>query len=147
MKRGIALITLLLLIACSGQEAPTVQPGTHMPDIEITVPTTKQFPDKPQYEPPPSEPYQQGEIKMDAIRYDFLPNEIKAKKGETVRLVITSRDTPHTFTIVALGIDEDLPVGEDVVIEFKADKEGMYTFTSETESDKQNDMRGKIIIT
>ncbi len=49
--------------------------------------------------------------------------------------------------MIAYGIDEELPVGEDIAIEFVADKEGIFTFTCGIPGHEENGMKGKLIVT
>ncbi len=140
MKRGIVLL-LLILVACAGQE-PVARPAPVMPQIEIVTP--KPLPEKPEYEPPPTAP-EVVQIEIEAKMFDFLPSEIKVKKGDFVRLIITSIDVPHTFTMPAYGIDEKLEVGKDVVIEFTADKAGQFGYYCDVPG--HSGMKGKLIIT
>jgi len=140
---SIVFITLLFLAACG--TAPTeVKPAERggIPQIKITPPSP--LPEKPQYEPPPSAPTV-VEMKIEAKQFTFLPNEIKVAKGSHVKLIITSTDVPHTFTLDAFGIDEELPVGQDVVIEFDASKTGTFIFNCKKPG--HTDMKGKLVIT
>ena len=68
------------------------------------------------------------EIAMTAKKYEFSPSEIKAHRGETVRLVITALDRKHGFRLDAFGIDRQLPKGEAVTIEFTANQAGTFPF-------------------
>jgi len=55
MKKVIALLLLLMLVACAAKQA-TPQPAQQpIQQIEIVQPETK-IPEKPQYEPPPTAP-------------------------------------------------------------------------------------------
>jgi cytochrome c oxidase subunit II len=69
-----------------------------------------------------------GAIKMTAKKYAFEPNEIKVKKGDHVRLVITSLDHDHGIKLQAFHIDRKLPKGQPVTIEFDADQAGTFPF-------------------
>jgi heme/copper-type cytochrome/quinol oxidase subunit 2 len=68
------------------------------------------------------------EIEMTAKKYEFSPNEIRVRAGETVRLIITAQDRKHGFEIEALKIKRELPKGEPVTIEFTADRAGTFPF-------------------
>ncbi len=73
----------------------------------------------------------QGEVKefsLTAKRFSFTPEEITVKKGDTVRLTITSEDTSHGFSLPDFDINEQIPSGKTVSIEFIADKSGEFTF-------------------
>ena len=66
------------------------------------------------------------EIAMTARKYEFSPSEIRVSRGETVKLSITALDRKHGFKIEALDIDRELPKGEAVAIEFRADSVGTF---------------------
>jgi len=77
-----------------------------------------------------AEQAQNGDVKefrITARQFSFTPGEIEVKKGDTVRLIITSADVPHGFAIPEYGINEVLMPGEIVSVEFIADKEGTFT--------------------
>ena len=67
-------------------------------------------------------------IKMTAQKYEFTPDTINVHQGDTVVLEITATDTQHGFGLAAFDIDQKLPKGETVRIEFVADKKGEFTF-------------------
>lgn len=144
MKKALALIALLLLFACATEpQIPQTQPMIEK--IEI-IPST--LPEKPQYEPPPSAPPTEEkitEITMEAKMMEFLPSQIKVNKGEKVRLIITSQDVTHRFIMQGYDINKELKQGEDVIIEFTADKEGTFTFYCDVPGHEK--MRGKLIVT
>jgi cytochrome c oxidase subunit 2 len=67
-------------------------------------------------------------IKMTAEKYHFTPETINVNLGDTVVLEITALDTDHGFGLSAFNIDQRLPKGQTVKIEFVADKKGEFTF-------------------
>src|SRR5216684_7347287 len=67
-------------------------------------------------------------VKMTAMKYDFNPNVVRAKKGEHVKLIITALDRDHGFKLEAFHIDQRLPKGVAVTIEFMADEAGAFPF-------------------
>lgn len=69
-----------------------------------------------------------GEIRMTAKKYAFDPAEIRVRKDERVKLVITALDREHGFKLEAFDIDRKLSKGEPVTIEFVADKAGTFPF-------------------
>ena len=69
-----------------------------------------------------------SEIKMTAKKYEFSPSTIKAKKGDHIKLIITSVDHDHGFKLAAFHIDQKLPKGEAVTVEFTADQAGTFPF-------------------
>ena len=66
------------------------------------------------------------EIKVTAKQFSFEPNPIVVKKGVPVKLFVTSTDVKHGISIPAFGVNKDLPVGEETIIEFTPDKAGSF---------------------
>ena len=66
-------------------------------------------------------------VKMEAFQYGFKPDPLVVKAGEKVRLLVTSTDVIHGIMIRELGVNEKLPPGKVVTIEFNADKTGTFT--------------------
>ncbi len=66
-------------------------------------------------------------VKMEAFQYGFKPDPMVVNKGEKVRLLVTSTDVVHGIMIREFGVNEKLPPGKEVVIEFTADKTGTFT--------------------
>ena len=69
-----------------------------------------------------------NEIRVTARKYEFVPNVIKVKRGDHIRLVITALDRNHGFKLEAFHIDQKLPKGEPVSVEFTADQTGIFPF-------------------
>ena len=69
-----------------------------------------------------------SEIRITAKKYDFTPNVITVRKGDRVRLMITALDRDHGIKIEAFRIDQKLPKGEPVTVEFVADQAGTFPF-------------------
>lgn len=87
------------------------------------------------------------EIRVIAKNWQFDPPKIKVKQGEKVRLVIKSIDVAHGFFLPAFGINEKLNPGQEVKIEFIADKKGEYQFFCNVYCGSgHSDMSGRLII-
>ncbi|UCC71965.1 MAG: Sec-dependent nitrous-oxide reductase [Gemmatimonadota bacterium] len=71
-------------------------------------------------------------VYMTAIRSHFTPEHIKVRRGDRVRIYLTSletiRDGTHGFAIDKYNINVSLEPGESEVIEFVADQAGVYPF-------------------
>ncbi len=78
----------------------------------------------------------------------FQPDVIRVKKGEKVKIVVESMDVTHGFAVKGLGIDLGMiEPGEKKVIEFVADKEGVYVFRCTVMcSPMHNFMKGTIVV-
>lgn len=86
-------------------------------------------------------------IKMTAQRYEFSPNEIHVKQGQTVRLVLTASDHTHGIEIKEFHVKTKLPQGETKTVEFMATKKGTFEFhCSEFCGLGHRKMKGKIIV-
>lgn len=87
------------------------------------------------------------EIGILAQKFDFTPDEIKLKRGETVTLVVTALDRVHGFKIPQLGIRTDVIPGEDARITITPDKVGEITFLCDVFcGDGHEDMNGTLIV-
>ncbi|NTV52835.1 MAG: hypothetical protein HGA76_07485 [Candidatus Firestonebacteria bacterium] len=65
-------------------------------------------------------------IKMEAKKYEFVPNPMIVRQGEKVRLEVTSLDVDHGISIPAYKISRKLSPGKLEVIEFTAEQSGSF---------------------
>ena len=65
-------------------------------------------------------------IDMTTEQFEFSPVEIRVKSGARVVINLTSIDVLHGFGITEYGIYESVAPGETIIIEFTADKQGIY---------------------
>ena len=66
-------------------------------------------------------------IVITAKRFEFAPSTITLKKGETVKLVVTSEDVTHGLFIRPLKIDTDLTPGETQQLTVTPGTAGTFT--------------------
>jgi len=67
------------------------------------------------------------EIEIVASKFKYEPSTIQVSAGESVRLVIRSKEGTHGFSIPKLHIDVRLAkTGEPVTVEFTAPPPGRY---------------------
>ena len=67
------------------------------------------------------------EVQIVASRFAFEPSTVQVSAGETVRLVVRSKDGTHGFSIPTLNIDVHVPkTGEPVTVDFVAPPAGEY---------------------
>ncbi len=62
-----------------------------------------------------------------AKQFTFEPDTITVKKGDTVRLTVTSVDVAHGIGIPEFNVNLKVAKGETNSVEFVADKAGTYT--------------------
>jgi cytochrome c oxidase subunit 2 len=68
------------------------------------------------------------EVQVVASKFTFEPAAIEVSAGESVRLVLRSKDTVHGFSIPNLKIDVQIPKsgGDPVIVEFVAPSPGRF---------------------
>lgn len=66
-------------------------------------------------------------IEITAKRFEFSPNKITLKKGETVTLRLTSADVVHGFFLRPLKIDEVIPPGKSTDVTVTPETAGTFT--------------------
>lgn len=141
---GIVLVSSCTLYSKPQQTTPTTQPQTQqqsqqaaqqiLPEVTKEAEVTKQT-------------TQVKEFKITAKQFSFNPATIEVNKGDKVRLIVTSMDVPHGFSITEYGINERLDPGKPVTIEFTADKQGTFTaFCSVFCGSGHLGVKGKLIV-
>ena len=68
------------------------------------------------------------EIQVTLKKYEFSPGSLRVKKGEQVRLILAAVDHDHGFKLDDFNINQKIPKGTTVVVEFTADKTGTFQF-------------------
>jgi cytochrome c oxidase subunit 2 len=88
------------------------------------------------------------EIKITAKRFEFDPATITLPKGKPVRLLITSVDVQHGFSIKELGISRDLKANETTIVEFTPTRAGHFQFHCSVYCGAgHEEMTGELIVT
>jgi cytochrome c oxidase subunit II len=87
------------------------------------------------------------EIKVEAFKYGYDPDPIVVKKGDHVRLLLSSRDVTHGFYIQEYGIRTEVKKGQITTIEFTADKAGKFNIVCQIFCGfGHSSMRGTLIV-
>ena len=82
-------------------------------------------------------------ITLEAGSFYYKPNEIKVKKGEKVKIVMTSKDMMHDFNIDELGVKLAVTKsGETNSVEFTPDKTGTFEFYCSVGQHRKNGQVG-----
>jgi cytochrome c oxidase subunit 2 len=68
------------------------------------------------------------EIQVALRKYEFSPGSLRVKKGEHVKLIMSAADHDHGFKLDDFDINQKIPKGTTVVVEFIADKVGTFQF-------------------
>lgn len=137
------LIIIFLLSACA-QQKPIEKPEDL---VGKGTPVSEASAGDKQVEEKVVAPSEVKEFKITAKQFQFEPSTIEVSKGDKVKLVVTSIDVPHGFSIAEYGINERLDPNKPVTIEFTANKEGTFTFfCSVFCGSGHSAMKGKLII-
>jgi cytochrome c oxidase subunit 2 len=87
-------------------------------------------------------------IHITAKKFEFSPDSITLKKGETVVFEISSEDRKHGFNLHAFGVRSDVLPGKVSSIRFTPDKTGKFTFSCDVFcGDGHEDMTGTVVVT
>ncbi|OGM12585.1 hypothetical protein A2V80_00020 [Candidatus Woesebacteria bacterium RBG_16_39_8b] len=86
-------------------------------------------------------------IEVEGGAYYFKPNEIRVKKGETVRIVFTNAGGSHDIVIDELNVKTKLTkTGEKAEVEFTANEAGEYEFYCSVMNHRALGMGGTLIV-
>ena len=86
-------------------------------------------------------------IQMRAFQFNFDPNPVVVNEGEQVKLVVTSTDVTHGFSISEFGVNVKLFPGRPSIIDFTADKSGTFIFYCSVPCGSgHTSMRGRLIV-
>lgn len=146
-KIAVLLMLSIFLIGACAQQKPEdlVGEGTPVPEQKVPVPGSNAQETVVEKEAGATAPVK--EFVMTAKQFQFEPSTIEVSKGDRVKLIVTSLDVPHGFSIPEYGINQRLDPGKPVTIEFTAEKEGTFTaFCSVFCGSGHSNMKGKIIV-
>jgi cytochrome c oxidase subunit 2 len=68
------------------------------------------------------------EIQVTLRKFEFSPGSLRVRRGERVNVVMTAADHDHGFKLDDFNINQKIPKGTTVVVEFTADKAGSFQF-------------------
>ncbi len=159
MRLHNALLVLLVFViaivsSCAQystqQETPKQQEAISAPTKQVSTPSESKPTDQSTGSAQAIEQAVQPtvkEFKVTARQFQYEPSAIEVNKGDKVKLIVTSIDVPHGFSIPEYGVNERLDVGKPVTIEFTADKQGTFTaFCSVFCGSGHSGMKGKLIV-
>jgi cytochrome c oxidase subunit II len=86
-------------------------------------------------------------VEVTAKRFGFDPERIEVTEGDHVRLVVRSADGVHGIGIKKFKVEEKIPRGEEVTIEFVASAPGTFPILcSEYCGKGHEDMKGTLVV-
>jgi cytochrome c oxidase subunit II len=87
-------------------------------------------------------------IKVIAKKFEFVPNEIHVKQGESVVLQFTAPEVPMGFNLADFGMRTDITPGKVSTLALTPDKSGTFTFVCDLFCGSgHEDMMGTLIVT
>jgi nitrosocyanin len=150
------VVASLTLAACSRRVEPAQEASTAPAVTETTETRTLEATTTPVASTAPgaadtmSDEQVAGEVRVINVEggaFYYKPNEIRVKKGEKVKIVMSSKDMMHDFVIDELKVK--MPVtkgGETGTVEFVADKAGTYEFYCSVGQHRAQGQVGKLIV-
>ncbi len=88
-----------------------------------------------------------GEVQLNASNFTFKVDEIKAKVGEDLVIMVTNDSGTHDFVIDELKISTGIiPEGETVEVIIPTDKPGTYEYYCSIGKHRELGMKGTIVI-
>lgn len=87
-------------------------------------------------------------VNVTGADFSYNPDEIKVKKGDTVKIVLTSGDSmPHDFVIDELNIQSDqVTQGQTAEVTFVADRAGEYEYYCSVGNHREQGMVGTLVV-
>jgi heme/copper-type cytochrome/quinol oxidase subunit 2 len=88
------------------------------------------------------------EVSIQASQSGFEPSEVVLRKGEAVRIVLSSADREHCFAVDAFRIEKRILRGRPTSFAFTPERAGRFPFYCCLETGAQADVeRGELVIT
>jgi cytochrome c oxidase subunit 2 len=86
-------------------------------------------------------------IHVVAKKFVFVPNEIRLKRDETVRLSFTAPEVPMGANFPDFGVRTDIVPGQPAQLQLTADKAGRFTFLCDVFCGTgHEDMSGTVVV-
>lgn len=131
---------LFVLAGRTGQ--PTGMPSQTQPPQQTPVDTSSRS-NMPHAAPT----VERKDIMITGGNYYFRPNELRVKKGDTVKIIFKNDGGTHDFVIDALKVKSDLvQSGGQTTITFTPTKVGTFEFYCSVGSHRQMGMQGTLLV-
>jgi cytochrome c oxidase subunit II len=87
-------------------------------------------------------------VSMQAMKFDYLPDQVTVKKGKPVALELTTLDRLHGFDAPSLGLHTQIEPGPPTVVHFTPEKAGSFGVHCDVFcGDGHEGMAGRIVVT
>ena len=147
---GVTILLVILLTSCSGKQDKQQAAPVEASQLEAPAADGEQ-PDAEQVQAPVQAASRTVEIDVIARNYEFVPDVIRVKQGDTVVLHMTAEDdgagSGHGVSIPALGVDITLRKGKTEDVTFVAEHKGEFSFSCSVFCGSgHGGMKGKLIV-
>lgn len=86
-------------------------------------------------------------IRISAKKFQFIPAEVKLKRGEEVVLELSTQDVLMGFSVPGLNVRSDLVPGKTQTLRINPDRAGEYEFLCDVFCGSgHEEMSGKLIV-
>ncbi|HCI05465.1 TPA: hypothetical protein DEX28_01840 [Patescibacteria group bacterium] len=131
----LAVILTFFFMGKTRQSAPVLSPSPEVSLSPTPIPTGS------------SNENSVKEFEILASNFKFSVNEIKVKKGDTVRIVLKNEEGVHDWKVDEFNAQtEKLQAGQTETIEFVADKTGVFEYYCSMGTHRQMGMKGNLIV-
>jgi cytochrome c oxidase subunit 2 len=87
------------------------------------------------------------EIRISAKKFEYHPDRITAKVGQSLVLVLTSEDRIHGFKMPDFGLRTDIVPGQETRVSLTPDKAGNFPYFCDVFcGDGHEDMGGTLVV-
>jgi heme/copper-type cytochrome/quinol oxidase subunit 2 len=87
-----------------------------------------------------------AEVEVVVSDRGFRPAQITVRKGETVKVLLSSADREHCFAVDALRIEKRVLPGKRTPVEIVADRAGIFAFYCCLEPQSEV-LKGRLVVT
>ncbi len=86
-------------------------------------------------------------VTVSAHKYAFSPARVEVRQDDLVRVIFSTDDIPHSFTIDKYRIAKRVEPGKPIVFEFRADQPGRFPiYCNLTADDGCRKMIGELVV-
>lgn len=89
-------------------------------------------------------PLPAGMLAIQGFNYGYNLKNIVVKEGDTVKISLSSDDSPHTFTIDEFGVNQEFNWGKNTDVSFIANKKGTFQYYCAVPDHRENGMIGTL---
>jgi plastocyanin len=135
MNKTLFILVLVLVLGAGGYLIMKKNPTPAPIPVESTQPTeTKQA-------------GQTTEFQVEGGMYYFKPNEIRVKKGDTVKIVFNNKEGMHDWVLDEFKAKtQRIKTGESEAVSFVADKVGTFEYYCSVGNHRAMGMKGNFIV-